>query len=152
MGASSTPVSVTVCAVLQFVAVKVSVFWSPLVSPSVSTVPSVVSELATPSTTSLVGLVASFTVNAAVPPDSVVRSRSDADGAGDSTSAATSSSVMVSDAPVTVPAPWLFCAVPATVTALLAASTSLSTAVIVTVSALVVEPAAITIVASEPTV
>ena len=139
---SSTPVSVTVCAVFQVVAVKVS--------DEVDTVPSAVFELATPSTTSPVGLVASFTVNAAVPPDSVVRSRD-----GDTTNPAVSSSVMVSDAPVTVivselAAAWPFAAVPVTVTSLSAASTWLSTAVIVAVSVLVVEPAAITIVAPVP--
>ena len=56
-----------------------------------------------------------------------------------------SSSVIVSDAPVTAPAPWLLLIVPGTVTGLSAASTSLFTAVIVTRSALLVAPAAIVI-------
>ena len=65
-----------------------------------------------------------------------------------------SSSVSVSAAPVTVPTPWLFCAVPLTVTD---RSPTLSiasfTAVIVTLSdAFAVSPAAISIVAAVPTV
>ena len=65
-----------------------------------------------------------------------------------------SSSVSASDAPVTVPAPWLFCAVPLTVVERPPTlSTSSSTAVIVTASeAFAVAPAAMTMVASEPTV
>ena len=65
-----------------------------------------------------------------------------------------SSSVSASDAPVTVPAPWLFRAVPLTVVERPPTlSTSSSTAVIVTASeAFAVAPAAMTMVASEPTV
>ena len=69
-----------------------------------------------------------------------------------------SSSVSVSDAPVTVivselAAAWLFAAVPVTVTErLLTLSTSSFTAAIAAVSVLAVEPAAMTIVTSGPTV
>ena len=91
-----------------------------------------------------------------VPPSSVVRSREVVDVAGDTANPAVSSSVMVSDAPVTVivsdsAVAWAFAAVPVTVTALSAASTSLFTAAIAAVSvAFAVEPAAITIVESGP--
>ena len=64
-----------------------------------------------------------------------------------------SSSRMVNSAPVTAPAPWLFRAVAVTVTARSPEITSLSIAVISAVSAaLAVAPAAIVMVASEPTV
>ena len=99
---------------------------------------------------------ASSTVKVAVAPASVVASRSVVVVAGDTVTPAVSSSMMVSDAPVTVivselAAAWLFAAVPATVTALSGASTSLSTAVRVTVSAaFTVCPAAMTMVAPAP--
>ena len=65
-----------------------------------------------------------------------------------------SSSVRVRLAPVTVPTPWPFCAVPLTVTVRLPTLSIASfTAVIVTLSAaFAVSPAAISIVASDPTV
>ncbi len=68
---------------------------------------------------------------------------------------ASSSSSSVSGAPVTdsdPPAAWLFAAVPPTVPPRFASSCALSTAVMVTVSASVVAPAAITISASASTV
>ena len=67
---------------------------------------------------------------------------------------APSSSVRVRLAPVTVPTPWLFCAVPLTVTVRLPTLSIASfTAVIVAVSAAFdVAPAGIVIVASDPTV
>ena len=67
---------------------------------------------------------------------------------------APSSSVMVRLAPVTVPTPWLFCAVPLTVTVRLTTlSTASSTAVTVTLSAAFdVAPAGTVMVASDPTV
>ena len=70
---------------------------------------------------------------------------------GETAKPAVSSSVMVSDAPVTLPVPWSLAIVPVTVNMLSAASTSLSTAVIVAVSAaLAVCPAAKTMVAPAP--
>ena len=129
---------------LQSLAVKVST--------AGAAVPSSVSELATSSSTSPVGSLSSRTVNVAVPPDSVVTSRLVADVAGDTATPAVSSSARVSDAPVTIPTPWPFAALPVTVTALSAASTALSTPDTVAVSeAFAVAPAAITMVASEPT-
>ena len=61
---------------------------------------------------------------------------------------------MVSAAPATAPTPWLFCTVPVTVTDRSPTlSTPSSTAVIVTLSAaFAVSPAAIVMVASDPTV
>ena len=127
------------------------------VSDDGDTVPSVVSVLATSSTTFPAGLLASFTVKVAVAPASVVASRFVivVEGAGDTTTAAVSSSVMASAAPVTAPTPWELRAVAATVTvtvtALSGASTSLSTAVITAVSAaFTVCPAAMTMVAPAP--
>ena len=65
----------------------------------------------------------------------------------------TSSSVRVNDAPVTVPTPWVFCAVPVTVVVRFGSSWVLSTAVIVTVSLLFeVLPAGMVMVVSAPTV
>ena len=135
MRESSTPVSVTVCAVFQFVAVKVS--------DDADTVPSPVSELATPSTTSPVGSLDSFTVNVAVPPSSVVRSRDDDDVAGDTANPAVSSSVSVSSPPAGADTPLPPETAPRTITCLSGASTSLSFAVTVTAPVLVVSPAAI---------
>ena len=83
------------------------------------TVPSLVSELAVPISTSPVGSVASFTVNVAVPPDSVVSSRElVVDVAGDTAIPAVSSSVKVSETPPpdTVPAPWPLVSAAVTVT------------------------------------
>ena len=148
-GESSTPVSVTCCAVFQVVALKVS--------DDGDTVPSAVSELATPSTTFPVGSLASFTENVAVPPPSVVPSGDDAEVDGDSANPAVSSSARVSAAPVTdtvcvLAAATLFAAVPATVAVRSAGlSMASSTAVIVAVSAaFAVCPAAITMVAPAP--
>ena len=132
---------------LQLVVVNVSV--------DGPTVPSPVSELATPISTSPVGSVASFTVNVAVPPDSVVSSREPVDVAGDTASPAVSSSVSVSATPPpdTVPTPWPLASTAVTVTCRSAASTSLSTAASAAPSALDVAPATITIrdAAPEPT-
>ena len=61
---SSTPVTVTVCAVFQFAAVNVS--------DAGLTVPSVVSFELSPIVTSAVGCASSTTVKVAVPPASVV--------------------------------------------------------------------------------
>ena len=63
---SSTPVTVTVCAVLQFTFVNVRL--------TGSTVPSVVSELDSAIVTSAVGWVSSTTVKVSVPSPSVVTS------------------------------------------------------------------------------
>ena len=134
VGESSTPVRVTVCAVLQSLDVKVST--------AGITVPSAVSELATSSSTSPVGSLSSFTVNVAVPPDSVVRSRLVVDVAGDTETPAVSSSLRVRVAADGCATPLPPAAVPDTVTDLFAASTSLPFAVTATVPALVVVPAA----------
>ena len=112
------------------------------VSTAGAAVPSSVSELATSSSTSPVGSLSSFTVNVAVPPDSVVRSRLVVDVAGDTETPAVSSSVRVrvafgGSATLLPPA-----AVPDTVTDLFGASTSLPFAVTVTRPELVVAPAA----------
>ena len=64
--ASSTPVTVTVCAVFQLAGVNVS--------DAGATVPSVRSQELSPTVTSAVGWVLSTTVNVAVPPASVVTS------------------------------------------------------------------------------
>ena len=61
---SATPVTVTVCAVIQLLPVKVSV--------STDTVPSVGTSEATDTVTSAVGSVASRTARLALPPASVV--------------------------------------------------------------------------------
>ena len=116
----------------QVVAVKVS--------DDADTVPSVVSELATPSTTFPVGSLSSFTVKVFVPPDSVVRSRVVVDVAGDTANPAVSSSVTVSVTLDGADTPLPPETVPDTVTDLSATSTSLSFAVTVTEPALVVEP------------
>ena len=145
-GASSWPVRVTVCAVFQVVAVKVS--------DDGDTAPSVVSELATPSTTSPVGSVSSVTVKVARPPASVVCSRDDVDVAGATETPAVSSSEnsiptlrLVSDRP------WSFTSVARSDAVRVSASTSLSTAVTTAVSeGFAVSPAAMTMVASAPTV
>ena len=152
--ASSRPVSVTVCAALQFAAVNVSVVEAPGAALPTDTRHSPALLLDTVTVTFAVGCVASATLNVAVPPASVTVSCGAVFCASPVTvTAASSLSVSVSVAPVTAPAPWLFCAVP--VTAPLrsdASSRKLSTAVIRTVSASVVIPAAITIVASASTV
>ena len=86
-----------------------------------------------------------------VPPFSEI---DDGDAASVTVGCASSSS-SVSGASVTdsaLPAAWLFAAVPVTLPMRLASSRSLSTAVICTVSASVVSPAAITITASDSTV
>ena len=132
---SSTPVSVTVCAVPQSEGVKVRA--------DGETVPSSVSELATPSTTFPVGSLSSSTANVAVPPDSVVTKRFVVDGGGDTEIPAASSSVRVRVTFGGFATPLPPAAVPETVTDLSAASTSLGSAVTVTAPVLAVEPAAI---------
>src|SRR5688572_30146059 len=81
---SSTPVTVTVCGVLQFAAVNVSDVGE--------TVPSVESLDERPTVTSAVGCAASVTVNVAVPPTSVVGPDD-----GVNVNPAVSSSVFVTD-------------------------------------------------------
>ena len=98
---SSTPATVTVCALSQSPAVNVRVSWAPGVPASVSTVPSAGSVLATSSTTAPNGSLARRTVNVAVPPASVVTSPAD----GDATTPASSSSTLVSDTSSVSPAP-----------------------------------------------
>ena len=113
------------------------------VSDEADTAPSVVSEITTPSTTSPVGLLSSFTVKVSVPPSSVVRSRDVDDDDGDTANPAVSSSVSVSvtlDGGETLLPP---ATVPETVTVSSVSSVSSLTAVTVTVPALVVEPDAI---------
>ena len=97
---SFCPVSVTSCGVLHRVAavaaVNVSVFDAAGVAlPAVDTRHSPASLLVTVTVTSAVGSLASATLNAAVPPPSVTVSRGFIDAASsDSTSAASSSSVL----------------------------------------------------------
>ena len=112
------------------------------VSDDGDTVPSAVSVLATPSTTSPVGSLSSFTVKVAVPPSSVVPSREVVDVDGDTANPAVSSSVKVSVTFGGAATPLPPATVPETVTGLSATSTSLSFAVTVTAPALAVSPAA----------
>ena len=69
--ASSTPVTVTVCAVFQLPVVKVRVVEAAGAPPPADTRPSVVSRLVTVTVTAAVGCDRSTTVNVAVPPASV---------------------------------------------------------------------------------
>ena len=132
---SAKPVTVTVCAVFQFAAVKVS---GPVTRRGHGS--------SQWSTTSAVGSLDSFTVNVAVPPSSVTRSRSDDDVTGDTTNPAVSSSVSVSVTPAGAGADTLLPLETALITiiaCLSGESTSFPFAVTVTVPVLVVEPAAI---------
>ena len=101
------------------------------------------SELATSSATSPVGSLSNATVNVAVPPDSVVRSRLVVEVAGDTETPAVSSSARVRVAADGFAALLPPADVPETVTDLLGESTALPFAVTVTKPALVVAPAAI---------
>ena len=100
------------------------------------------SVLAAASTTFPVGSLFSSTANVAVPPDSVVTSRSVADVDGDTTIPAVSSSVRVRITFDGWATPLPPAAVPQTITDLSGESTSLPFAVTVTLPVLVVAPAA----------
>ena len=136
------PVTVTVCAMFQFMAVNVRVAGFAVASPG--------SLLPTATVTAAVGWVASATVNVSMPPASVV---SVDPPVSTTVRPAVSLSVMVSAAPTvepTVPVPLLIAPEPDTSPSQSAASMLLSTAVMVTVSvAFSVSPAAIVMVLSE---
>ena len=68
---SCTPVTVTVCAVLQAAAAKVRVVEAAGAPPPADTSPSPVSRLDTATVTAAEGWVSNATVNVAVPPASV---------------------------------------------------------------------------------
>ena len=149
---SSTAVTVTVPVLLVAPAAMLSVFaLDRLKSPATAFVPAAAATVSvTASLDARFRLAVTVVFPGFVPLFSSIVS-------GLSTSVAVgvaSSSVRVRLAPVTVPTPWLFCAVPLTVAVRLPTlSTSSFTAVIVAVSAVfAVAPAAIVIVASDPTV
>ena len=145
---SLTAVTVTAPVLAVCPAAMVSVFaFDSVKSPAPAFVPA---EAATVSVTAALDARSSVAVTVAAPPFSEI----DEDDSASVATGVASSSVRVSAAPATDPTPWLLDAVPVTVTLrspMLSTSSSAAATVAVSV-AFAVSPAAITMVASAPTV